>query len=182
MAEENITAIAKFGIFVVKLYGIGTDDKDEKLTRAFRLTIDNASLLSDIFDHVKSGGYFIYRLLWNSLTLEILLKNETSQIELENLVNSEEFRKKLNEVFSKYDLKIQFDHVEHSTKKIELKSQFEKLKKLTEEAVQNGRFLVDSSRQSVSGLFGNLIVLGQRCPTCGPLPISIFLVYFQTHI
>ena len=174
MVEENITTISKFGIFLVKLHGIGTDHEDEKLIRAFRLTIKNASLLGDIFDLVKIGGCFIYRLVWNSLTLEILLKNETSQIELENLVNSEEFKEKLNEISSKYDLKIQFDRVEHSTKKIELKSQFKNLKKWAEEAVRDGRFLVDSSRRSVSGLFGNLIVLDQRCPSAAHCLFQFF--------
>ena len=157
MVEENITAISKFGIFVVKLYRIGTDNEDEKLIRAFRLTIQNASLLRDIFDLVKIGGCFIYKYIWNSLTLEIFSKNETSEMELESLVNSEEFKKKLNEISSKYDLKIQFDRVEYSTKKIELQSQFEKLKKLTEEAVRNGWLFIDSSQRSVSGLFGNLL-------------------------
>ena len=171
MAVENITRFSKFDIFVTKLHGIITEDKDKKFIRAFTLTIENANLLGDIFDLVKIGEFFIYKLVWNSLTLEILLKNETSEIELKNLVNSEEFRKKLNEISLKYDLKIEFDSLEHSTKKIELKSEFKNLKKWTEEAVQDGRFLVDSSRRSVIGLFGNLIVLDQGYPTCGPLPI-----------
>ena len=173
MAEKNITKIAKLGIFSVKVHGIITDNEDKKLIRFFALCIGSASLLGDLFNLVKIGECFIYKLMWNLLTLEILSKNETSEIELENLVNLEEF-KKTNKISSKYDLKIQFDCVEHSTKKIELKSQFEKLKKLAEEAVRNGRFLVDSSRRSVSGLLGNFNVLDQECLTCGSLPIPIF--------
>ena len=135
-----------------------------KKIRAFKLAKEHPRAVADIFNLVAKTGFFIYKFVWNSLKLKILIKNQTSEIELMNFVNSEEFRKKINKFFSEYDLKIQFDYVEHSTKKIQIKSQFENLKKLTEEAVQDGRFLVDNSRRSVSGLFEKFNVLNCTVP------------------
>ena len=160
MDENNIIIrCAEIVIFVADLNKIRCDDKDEKIIRAFKLAKERPRVVVDIFSLVTSAGFFIWKFEWNSLKLEILIQNKTSEIELMNFVNSEEFRKRINKFFSEYDLKIQFDYVEHSSKEIQLKNQFENLKKLTEEAVQDGRFLVDNSRRSVSGLFKKFNVL-----------------------